>query len=782
MAGYQPLYIKAMETGLVQSRQNFILPNDAYPTLQNSYVWREKLKKKQGYQFLGRLQRNFTASSLGTSPASATWTFDLYTTVIPNITETNASIVLGSVIITDGTDTFTDQGNGILERQDGNLTSTINYITGEITLNRTIATANTFTITFSYYPGLPVMGIRNRENQSSLNDETIFWDQVYAYNFNSTIHSFEEFLPGTTWTGTDYEFFWTTNYWVGTGNFKIFWSTNFSGSGDPIRYCNGQTGTAWVNFTPQIAADGTLLLQALALLPFRGRLVSFNTIEGTALPGAQFSNRIRWSAIGNPFTVISPIVSLVNINAWRDDIRGQGGYLDMPTSEDITSVGFVRDNLVIYCERSTWQLRYTGRSIAPFQIEKVNSELGSSGAFSTIQFDTSLVGIGDKGIVECDSFKSERMDIKIPDFVFELQTNNNGPARVQGIRDFYLRLAYWIYPSSSANGIYPDSRLVYNYENDSWAIFSDSLTSIGTFQIPNSRTWLNTRKPWVECNFAWINQPANVPTIVGGNQQGFIEILDEQTINDPGLYITAIDAMSPLPTVFTSPNHNLQTGQIIQISRIPNGTPFDYLNAGINPSTGDPYNLNNGIFYVIVRDANDFTLNIYDPVEQEFDIPQVDMTTGYIGGGVMAVRDNFNIVSKKFNFADEGQSIQLGYLDILMDSTSNPNPGAISMNVYLDYNDDQASNTLPDNIITGGEFEGQPDGFFNQTIPTTEATYANNPGSKFWQRVYCSTRANFLTIEYTFSNAQMAGIESSLDVQIDAQVLWIRPCGRMTQQ
>jgi hypothetical protein len=378
------------------------------------------------------------------------------------------------------------------------------------------------------------------------------------------------------------------------------------------------------------------------------------------------------------------------------------------------------------------------------------------------------LGIGDKGIVECDSFKSERMDIKIPDFVFNLQTNNNGPFRVQGIRDFFLRLAYWIYPSGSANGTYPDSRLVYNYENDSWAIFTDSLTSIGNFQIPNSRTWLNTPIPWIQCNFPWINQPANVPTIVGGNQQGFVEILDEQTINDPGLYLTAITSNIPIPTIFTSPNHNLQTGQIIQISQVPVGTPFSYLN-GL-------------IFYVRVIDANTFVLNSYNPVEQEWNIPQIDSVTGYVGGGVIAVRDNFSIVSKKFNFADDGQSIQLGYLDILMDSTSNPNPGSISMNVYLDYNDDQASNTLPDNIITGGAAEGQPDGFFNQTIPTTQAIYSANGGSKFWQRVYCSTRANFITIEYNFSNAQMAGIEASLDVQIDAQVLWLRRAGRNTQQ
>jgi hypothetical protein len=46
--------------------------------------------------------------------------------------------------------------------------------------------------------------------------------------------------------------------------------------------------------------------------------------------------------------------------------------------------------------------------------------------------------------------------------------------------------------------------------------------------------------------------------------------------------------------------------------------------------------------------------------------------------------------------------------------------------------------------------------------------------------VFCATRGNFLTLEYTFSNAQLAGIEQECEVQIDAQILWIRKAGRMT--
>ncbi len=787
MGAYKPLKITGMTTGLVQERENFLLPDDAYPILQNAYVWRERILRKKGYQLLGRLQRSVTvANALTAGSINLISALSL---------EATASITPGTINIVGGTDgtTYTDPDmDGTLLATGGTGTGgTINYATGILTINA--GAGQTMTGTIQYYPGLPVMGIRTRELQNSANDQTIFFDQKYAYVFNGGSNSFQEFIPGTTWnahngTVSAVDFFWSTNYWVSsavipgtatpfftTNNVKLFWETNNTGqflaTADPPRITDG---TTWYPFfdnavpanTPWAKIDATnYLTNFLCMLPFRGRMVVFNTWEGTNSASSQnFSNKIRWSTIGNPFIPFA--VGPPSKGSWRDDIRGQGGFLDIPTSEDIISVGFVRDNLVIYCERSTWQLRYTGRSIAPFQIEKVNSELGAEGTFSTVQFDTSLVGIGDKGIVECDSYKSERIDVKIPDLVFQFQSQNNGTTRVHGIRDFINRLAFWTFPLASANSIFPTQRLCYNYENDSWALFNDSLTTLGNYQPQSSRTWLNTKIPWILCNFPWTNQAASIPAIVGGNQQGFIEYLDELTVNDVSLYISAITANTTTPTVVTSPNHNMQTGFVIGIIGIPTATAFD--------------NLNDGIFGIIVQDVNNFQLMLYDSATMQFSTPQLDVpTTDYVGGGLINIRENFSITSKKFNFLDEGQNIQIGFLDILMSATEPEEPGAISLNVYLDYNDVEPSNTLPKNQINDYSPVNNPDTFFNSVIPTTTSNFNTIGGTKFWQRVYCATRASFLTIQYTFSNEQMSREEQTKDVQIDAQILWIRKAGRM---
>lgn len=837
MSGYTPLYISGNETGLVQSRVEHILPNDAYPVLENAFVWRERIKRKQGYQTLGRFQRNFDDVTTGllvngistsilkvsgyvsniTNALNAVVTstaphglmtgdvvafsgvngmtqinnlvpaitvidaitfscngvdstaFGVYTsggfwysTRLLLATQPNATVVPGSAIFTvhAGPDiVLTDQGDGTFTSPTPGNSGTINYATGFIVLNTTAPNFTIVSLTYSYYPGLPVMGLRLREQNSVNNEQTVGFDTKYAYKFQSG--AWQEFIPGTVWSGNDSDFFWTTNYWVGDANLKIFWETNFDGTGgEPIRYTNG---IAWANFAPTVNAAGVKLQQCQAILPFRGRLLVFNTLEGLTLNASTaFPQRIRWSSIGTPFSDVSSIVSIggINPNAWRDDIRGQGGFLNIPTSESIISVGFVRDNIVIYCERSTWQLRYTGRSIAPFQLEKVNTELGAEGTFSAVQFDTSLIGIGDKGIVECDSFSSHRIDIKIPDLIFDFDNEDNGPQRVYGVRDFQQRLAFWVYPFRGVQqegDKFPNRRLVYNYENDSWAIFTDSLTALGTFQSQAGRTWQNTKIPWEDCNFPWINRPSLFPSIVGGNQQGYVLYLDTQVTNDPSLFIINITGNTTTPTVITSPFHNLETGQIIKIVGIIAGSPF-------------ATSLNGNIFGVVRVDKDNFQLWKYSTGTLDFTIPQLDAPATYIGGGEIRIRDGFTIQSKKFNFLEDGQNIQLGFIDILLANTED---GAIALNVLLDYNDASPINILPENqnVTTN-----QPDSFFNSVVETFRTGGIST--TKNFKRVFCPVRGAFITVIWTLSNAQLVGPEQESQVEIEAQILWIRKAGR----
>lgn len=764
MSFYNPTYIKKYETGLVESRQNFILPDDAYPILENAFVWRERIKRKPGYQLLGRLKRTFTAQALGVNLDGSGNISNNIKTLLS--LESNSDIELESVSISDGTNTFTDDGAGVLTGAPAG-SGTINYSTMAFTISGG-AIGGPLTATFNYYPSLPCMGLRPQELNNINAERTIAFDTTYAYRF---VNDWEEWIPGTTWTGSNSDFFWTTNYWVGAGNQKIFWATNFSGtSGDPIRYTNG---SAWIDFAPQIDSAGNMLHQCLAMLPFKGRMLTVNTFEGATLgTSTQQRQRIRWAAIGNPFTTASAVVTDVNADAWRDDIPGQGGFLDIPTSQNIISMGFVRDNLVIFCERSTWQLRHTGRSIAPFQIERVNDELGAESTFSAVEFDKLLVGIGDKGVVQCDSFSTERIDTKIPDLIFRFNNLENGTERVYGIRDYQQRIAYWTYTEAETGSIFPNRRLVYNYDNDSWAIFKDSFTCLGTFQSQTSDKWEDFPGPeetdqWQNQIYPWVNKPALFPSIVGGNQQGYVEYLGQLNFklaasNDISLTIKNITGNTTTATTIESPNHNLQTATdaaqiklpVIRITGIPSGTPFD--------------DLNGNVFGCQIIDENTFNLFLYDSATGQFSEPQLNDPDTYVGGGRIEIRDNFRIKSKEFNYLEQGQAIQFGYMDITMAETDS---GAITMNVYTNYNENDPVNQFPEN-----DYNNAPDTFFNIIIPTYSETYKGN--SKNVQRVNCNLRGSYISFEFTFSNAQMNGDEVNQDVQIDNQIIYTRPAGR----
>lgn len=762
--GYKPLKIVGPTTGLVQEREEYLLPDDAYPVLENAYVWREQIKRKLGFEGLQRLRRKFSSVSLGNSVA-VTWSFNLFSTVSPAIpkgsTEPLAQIEPGSLVISlnAGAVILTDQGDGTLTSPTPATSGTVNYITGAIVVHDALGIV-AVTASFNYFPGLPVMGLRNRDIQTVNNQLTIAFDTTYAY-INSGGLGWQEYIPGTTWTGNDINFFWSTNYFVDASFLRLFWVTNFSGTGgDPIRYTNGST---WTDFSPKINVAGDVLAQCLCILPFRNRLLVFNTYEGVNLATSiQYPQRIRWSAISSPLLA----------DSWLDDKRGKGGFIDIPTNEAIVSVGSLRDNIVIYCSRSTWQLRYTGRTIAPFQLEKVNTELGAEGTFSTVQFDTYFVGVGDKGIVMCDTFKSERIDVKIPNLVFQFNDTVigsqvfSGAQRIQAIRDYVNKLAFFTYayqPGISYPIIYPNRRLVYNYENDSWGIFTDSLTSLGTFYPSAAQTWENTSIPWDQAIFPWFEtRQISTPSTIGGNQLGFIFYLDSKVSNDPSLMILGITGHTTTATEISCPNHNLSDGDVIQISGI-TSTGYASLNGKIF-----------GIFSSFDKDK--FYIYTYNPVTDDFDLPQLNAAATYNGGGVIAVRDNFWIQSKKFNYVDTGKSIQMGYVDLLMDTTEN---GAITLQVYANYNDDQPVNTTPANQ---DPVTLLPDTFFNSIIKTAKINPTGVVGSKYWQRVFCASRGNFLTLVYTLSNAQMVGVEQQSEVQINAQILWQREAGRMTQR
>lgn len=218
------LVIANFTTGFETDKAPFLINNDAFPEINNAFVWRDRVKKKRGSSLLGRLQRNFTAMATGqTTDGAGAFTGNLIAILgleaNSTFSTTGFSVIIGADVFTD-----TNPATGVLTGSTGG-TGTFNYATGDLTiLGAPINTA--ITVTFGYYPDLAVMGIR-QFNQNFTGASTpdmvnfplyVFFDTKYSYLYTGTTGPFYDvnlfFGTGAhfLWSGQDYQQFWTANY------------------------------------------------------------------------------------------------------------------------------------------------------------------------------------------------------------------------------------------------------------------------------------------------------------------------------------------------------------------------------------------------------------------------------------------------------------------------------------------------------------------------------------------------------------------------------------------
>ena len=664
MTGFQQVLIGGYPAGgLTQDKKPALLANEAFSDLENAYVWRERTKKRDGDVPVGRLQRSVTVTAI-TLNLNSGQSVNLITALS---LESTASIVPGSISLTGSSDgtLYTDTLlNGTLTVTGGTGTGgIINYATGLLFI--AAGGGETMTGTIQYYPGLPVMGILKRDVSTVGIDSTVFFDTTYAYQY---VNGFQELVAGTTWTGTNTDFFWGANYQGATPNLRYFFVTNNNitlGSStpyDPIRYYSG----TWNNLQPQLDAVPNYLYQSLLIIPYYGRLLALNTWEGPKNAGSfdaskavNYFSRCRFSQIGDPTDAT---------NSWRSDLFGRGGFLDAPTNESIVSVGFFRNILIVFFEYSTWQLRYIGEYGLPFIWERISSDFGAVSPYGSIIFDQGVMAISNRGIIQANIGSVARLDEQIPEQVFSFEIQNSAPNFVHGIRDFEKELVYWNYldiSNTSTTQSYPNTVLVFNYRNNTWAKFRDTITCFGPSQFQFGITWDSTTTYW-ESNVTWdnVDDQQYVDYVSLGTQQGFINIYQNPdagtletitTLYAPTMAISAIN-LSDSPNQLTIYNHNLTNGEIIYIQNT-------LWSGGSDPG------FNNVIFNVTIVDANTVTLGVWDFASQNYNAVSFSSSATYIGGGIVTLFPVMNIQGKDFNpFQGAGKQFKLSFIDFQMDS------------------------------------------------------------------------------------------------------------------
>ena len=745
MAGTDRFMIAPITDGVHSDLKPWLIPDSAFQTLQNAYIFRGRIKKRFG----SRLMQGTTTPTEGFEQLQSRLRILVNTTDgagaangnVPGVTyEIGQMFSVGDVIFT-----CYSLGFGPMFSTNFGIASGIyNTATGAYVFAGCVPGAPVY-----FYPAQPVMGLITYQQQAISDEKIVAFDTQFAYEYNAAGWSR---LGTALWTGSNSDFFWgctyrgtlSSNNFLFVTNYK-FGTTGYTGS-DLMRYYDG---AAWQPFNPSFssAAGGPYtILSSRIILPFKNRLILLNVVENTGgTPGgaagtnAVHVNRCRFSKNGDPTNLT---------NSFDQYVPGLGGFVDAPTREAIVTAQFLKDRLIVYFESSTWELVYTSNQILPFVWQRINSELGAESTFSQVPFDKAVLGIGNVGIHACDAVSVERIDEKIPDMVFEIHNENDGIKRVAGIRDYFTQMVYWAIPGVDRSSDYPFNNrvLTYNYLNGSWAMNDDSITSFGYYQSAStkSNTWAQLTNTWGESTGTWGSAPlqAKFRSVLAGNQQGFVFIVDtDSSRNAPALQITDITnpsgGMAGTTLIITCQNHNLEPGF--------NGDG-DYI---IIENAIGSAGINGNIYPVqAVIDANNFTI-ISDYFGQ------------YLGAGTISRVSNINITTKQYNFyVNKGVNFCINKVDFLVDKTTD---GEIT----VDYNVSSSGLSMLQQATNSGSLTGTG---VLETSPYALVPLEDSQ-DRLWHPVYMDAEGECIQLNIYFSADQLVDKKISMDSRFELHAM-----------
>ena len=748
---YDRFLIAPYKSGLRKDMSPFMIPDDAFTELKNAYVFRGRVRKRFGSQYLGndaltsRLRINVGTTAGGTGLSG---------------TVPGSIFKLGQFFSVDN-EIFTVYQSGTPADMisTGAGSGTFNTDTGAFTISDVDDGHTVY-----FYPSEPVLGFSYYE-KGPVNEHTTYaMDTQFVYKFDGT--GWSQDGPGST-TATylhsdNTQYFWSTNWTGATFDAIAMFITNFNATlgtpganDDPMYFYNG---TSWGNFSEytNFNSSGAPLVNhyvktAKIIIPFKNRLLLLNTIEYDGTDNKAHTNRVRYSHNG------SPLDNKAWIERNQKDKDGNtadgGGFIDAPTEEEIVSAAIIRDRLIVYFERSTYELVYTRNEAFPFTWQSINTTLGSEATFSTVSFDKSILTIGTTGIHACNGANVVRIDSAIPDEVYNSLKNTDGTKIVSGVKDYFSEMVYWTYRDNagSDNKNFPDKVLVYNYENGTWSINDDCLTSFGYFEEGSDITWQELEQTWQELDVNWDSfyQQANSRMVIAGTQQGTILKLNTNiNTNAQSNYIYKMlyDADDSTITIHST-DHNVDVDYYVKIHLSSNSGDIDY---------GE-----NDIFRVYERvSSNKFKIKV----------PSTAGTGDYLGGGYFSLVSEINIISKDWNpYVSKGYGLSVGKISFIVDKTSS---GQIAVDYstsssslsYLEEAEDSSCN-LGSNIL--------------ETYPH-ELSPLEDSQRRLWHDVYFLADGEFFSIRLHFTDEQMLDediVESNF--VLHGAVLYTKPIIRI---
>jgi len=525
------------------------------------------------------------------------------------------------------------------------------------------------------------------------------------------------------------------------------------------------SANGWVNFTPPLSfndfsiaglpPDIYYLVTARMVVPFKDRLLFFGPIvQNSSDNPIYLPDTVIYSQNGTPYytasftgdptlanTTFLPILvpeeETAHPAAFFADIPGFGGVISAGVEQPIITVSSNEDVLIVGFNTIQTRFVYSGNDLIPFNFFLINSELGSSSTFSLINMDKGVITRGSRGFIITSQTETQRIDLEIPDEVFQIKLTDNGTERVTAQRDFINEWLYETYPSSRTDANrFPTFTLQYNYRDNSWAIFYETYTTYGLFRKQTGFTWqtVGTVYPtWDSWNDPWNAGTSSLlkPEVIAGNPQGFVVSRADGTNEANSLAIQGFSG-----NVVTSPDHSLNNEDFILIS-------------GCLGDVGDQVN---GKIFSVFNVTND-----------TFELNPVIAAGSYLGLGVFKRIYRPYIQTKQFPTSwGIARKTRLGPQQYLFTKTPG---GKIQLLIFLSQNDSSAYNEGPivpeisdnnaliysSNLFTAPESEN-----LGLTPANVNLNLITGPQQQqIWHRMNTSLLGDTVQIGFTLSDEQI---------------------------